>query len=262
MNPLTPIAAFFAGAAGLLAQGPAPVSAESSSSRDVPIYVEDVLIVEKRKERAARNRVARELARYRVTLAAEDLSARELARYLTVATGNRVDFVPIGQSVAVDDLPTLTLQLSKHPALQTLSIIQSVTDLRFVFGSGVVMIKHKDDVREDKRMKVYDLRSAVATLRDFPGPKIGINVDDEGLSDLEDQDPDKTVSGFTIEGIHDMVREHVEPDSWDAEGGSTISIHGGALIVRASDRTHTKVGQFLVQIGVVPPPTRVRRPRR
>ncbi len=212
---------------------------------------DEALLVERSVDRAGRDRLVRMLRTKVMDLKAEDMTAKELSTYLEIAADHKINFMVMARDIAVDDLPTITLSVNKLNLLSLMAIVARQTDLRFVYTSGVVLIKPKDEVREQRILRVYDLSAATAPLRDFPGPRLEIRKDGSGYEELEEQDSDKTISGFNIDDIQELVRQHVAPESWDEEGIS-LSASRETLFVRQSARNHEAVTRFLITIGVIP----------
>ncbi len=223
---------------------------------------DDVLLIERMGDARGRARAAQQFAKVRVDLHAEKMSMKDFARFCAAAAGDRFNFIISSKGVALDDLPTVSLTLRKASLLQIMGVVQSTTDIRFVYKAGVVLLKPKDELREAKYLRVYDIRAAVAPLRDHPGPKLGLVPQGSDALDAElPEDGDKTLSGWNIDQVTDLVRNHVAPESWD-EAGATISSNRGALWVRQSPRNQKKVRALLLKIGVIQPVRTIVRSRR
>lgn len=224
----------------------------------MPAQVGDILLVERSADRAGRNILAREFRRTVMDLNAEEMTVKEFATFLGIATSNRVNFLVSAREMDVADLPTITMSVRKLNLLAMMGIISRQTDLRFVYVSGVVMIKPKDDVREQRSLVIYDIRAAVAPLRDFPGPSLELRRGDD-YEPVEELDSDKTISGFDIDSIQDLIRTHVAAESWE-EDGNSMSASSGSLIVRQTARNHAALREFLVKLGVIPAPALLKKP--
>jgi hypothetical protein len=220
----------------------------------VPAQLDDILLVERSVDRAGRNVLARELRKTRMDLNAEEMTIKEFASFLGIAMGNKVNFLVSTREMDPEDLPTITMSVNKLNLLSMMGVIARQTDLRFVYVSGVVMIKPKDEVREQRSLVVYDIRAAVAPLRDFPGPILELRRDGDDYEPIEETETDKTISGFDIDTIQDLIRAHVAPESWD-EDGNSMSSSSGSLIVRQTSRNHEALRKFLIKVGAIPAPT-------
>jgi hypothetical protein len=142
----------------------------------------------------------------------------------------------------------VSLRLERARLLDVMSILRKTTPIRWVYGNGVIWAKHESQVQEETFMRVYDLRMALARVRDFPGPRMGL-----GRSDYEEREPvgeGRSVSGLDLDRIQELVLKHVEPDSWEREG-VTMSAGNRILIVHQTMRGHRKLQRFLRQLRVL-----------
>ncbi len=220
----------------------------------LPAQVDDILLVERAGDRAGRNLLVRELRRTRMDLNAADMSVKDFATFLSIGMDNKINFLVSSREMDPADLPTISLNVKNLNLLSMMGVISRQTDLRFVYTSGVVMIKPKDEVREQRSLVVYDIRAAVAPLRDFPGPTLELRRDGDDYEPIPESDTDKTISGFDIDTIQDLIRVHVAPESWD-EDGNSMSSSSGSLIVRQTARNHAALRKFLIKVGAIPAPT-------
>jgi hypothetical protein len=219
---------------------------------------DQVLLIEKSKDRARRDRIARLMQQRRMDVRAESMSAKELAKLLAIAMNDELNFAVFAKDPKDPEWPELGIDLRHATILNVLGVVQSATDLRFVYRDGIVLLKPKDEVNELKVLRVYRLGHAVAPLRDHPGPRLGLG----GVESFDDVEADdsKTLSGFTLETLEDLVRRHVEPDSWDGDGVS-ISTMNRNLLIRQTERVHAKIGRMFHRLGIWSPPGVTRRVR-
>lgn len=219
---------------------------------------EGVLVIERATDRAGRDRVAQLLRASPFRLQAEALPLGRLKRILTASTGDKVNFAVV-TATPTDELPTVTIDLPPTTVWSGLSAIAATTGMRFVYRDGLVIIKPADEVREVRDLVVYNVRAAVAMIRDKPGPRLALRAPGEEEPFLEEPEP-KPISGFTIDRIEQLVTEHVDPDSWEVEG-TTIRAWNGVLFIRQTPANHRRIRAFLATLGVMPAPVQVR-PRR
>jgi hypothetical protein len=221
---------------------------------------DEILLIEREVDRSGRDRLLAKLRPVRVTLRADELPARELARHLSAAAGELATFVPFTKG-EIADMPALTTDVGELAFPQALAVITRLTTLRFVFRAGLVLVKQNDEVDELLILRIYDVSAAVAPLRDRPGPRLGLEPPGVETTEEEEGESGKTLSGFTIEKIEDLVRTHVAPDSWD-DGRATLRSMNGTLWVRQTDANQRRVAELLATLGVIPPAVPAARPRR
>ena len=227
---------------------PAPMAAQN----------DDLLVVEKRNDLAARNRLLGRLQKIIVTVNFEDATAKDVVRYLQAASGNTVNFIVSTRTTKADDLPKLTLRLKSVSLANVMSVIEQQTGLRFTYSSSLVFLKPKDEVKEFAYLRIYDVRAAVMPVPNFKGPKLGLRPPGEEEAVEEEEEPKPIL--FDSDKIIDLIRTNVVTDSWDKEGIS-IDAMRGVLLVRQTVKGHKHVHDLLVKLGAIPATRRiVRRP--
>lgn len=187
-----------------------------------------------------------------------DITPKDFCRQLSAATGDKMtfSFAAKGEAAAT---PAFDLELRAATPLTAMAVVQQVTDLRFVWRSGVVFLVGKDEVRPLTYLQLYDLRGLCAPLKSFPGPKLGL-LTGEGSDAVfpPEVDSGTTVSGFTAELIEKLIKENVTPEAWATDGVS-LTNQNGLLLVRHTLQGHREIARLLDRLGLVPLP-RVRQP--
>ena len=211
----------------------------------------DLLVIERKADRAGRDLLLRKLKKVRITLSFNEASAEEVAQYLTAAAGKGIAFIVSSRTVKSSELPKLTLTLKRLSLANAMAVISIKTEVRYVYRNGVVFIKPKDEVKEFTYLQIYDVRAATMKMPSFPAPKLGLNLGEEGGNYEEPEESDTTTSGFDSDKLVDLIRTMVLPDSWDSEQAS-ITTMNGVLMVRQTESGQRKVRQLLVKLGAVP----------
>lgn len=212
---------------------------------------DDVLAVERRTDKRGHAICVQQLHKVRVSLVAEELTPKELCRYLSTATGNELSFhCSTADSEAA---PALSCNLRGTTLWSLMSIAQIETGLRFVYRFGVVFLVQPDAIKPLTELKIYDLRAATAPLTSFPGPDLGLGLS-RGERPLfpEPVVTDQTISGFTADGVEQLLRESIRPDSWDLDG-VTLSNNNGLFLIRQTPQAHDEIELLLVKLGVKSP---------
>ncbi len=221
---------------------------------------QSVLIAEKPADRFARDRLVRQFAKSRVSLRLDDDGPKVLAdrlNHLAVGAANFIVRPHGGDS----DFASLKFRLKRVSILNVMSIVQEMSDIRFVYTAGVVMLAHKDDIKERTQLRIYDVRIATFPIRDFPAPRIGLGLgNNEDSSEAESESiGTNTPSGLTLDKLEEILRTQVFPDSWG--GAASMTATNGILVVRQTERGHAAIRRLLAQLGVIsmPPHSRPRR---
>lgn len=220
---------------------------------------DDVLAVERRSDLRGHAELVKALHKHRVSLAASDLGARELCRFLTASLGGITTFHCRGSHD--DAAPNLDLELRSVSLWSLMSIAQIETGLRFVYRFGVVFLVPADDVRPWTHLEIYDLRGMVARLRHFPGPELGLGIDRSERPLFPDPvETEQTVSGFTADGIEELLRTSVRPESWERKGARLVN-QNGLFLIRQTPQVHDEIEILLARAGLKAPSARLLRRR-
>ena len=211
---------------------------------------DEILLIERAADRAGRDHAAAYFEKQRATLRGEDLSPTRLAALLATATGDQVNFAVVTKGDR-DAMDTVSVDVENVSLLSALNVVRRTSDLRFVYRAGMVTIKPADEVVELTVLRLYDVGAATAPVRNKPGPKLKLRAPGEEVEeDADDDDGDKTLSGFTVDRIQELIASNVDPDSWDRAGVSQNALHG-VLMIRQTERNHAKIERLLATLGVI-----------
>ena len=207
----------------------------------------ELLIVERAKDARQRDSVLRRIWNTRLRLQAKKASARELLVSFNIAAHKKVGFALWPR--ADEDFEPITLELKRAKLLDAMSIIQRTTPYRWVYGHGVIWLKHESQVKEETYVRIYDVRQAITRIRSFPGPRMGLGLNPD-FEMREPEESEATLSGLDIDRIQELIQRHVDPESWDKENVS-LDAGRGVLIIRQTLRGHRQLRRFLRRIGVI-----------
>lgn len=218
--------------------------------------LDDLLVVEKRKDLSARNHLVQHLRGVKVTVSFTDASAKEVVGYLQAVSGKGTNFLLVSRTMKDGDYPTVTMKLSNISVANLMAAYEEKTNLRFTYRAGLVFLKPKDEVKEFTYLRIYDVRAAVMPIKNFkPRYKFGLRGSGEEIS-VESDDEEPRPLMFDSDQLVDLIKDNVLRDSWD-KGSTSIEAMRGILLVRQSVRGHHKVETLLVKLGVIPAPRRV-----
>lgn len=216
----------------------------------------EVLIVEKREDLAARDRLLAAFASTRVSVHFEAATAEELVAFLHAATGKKVNFLLSAAAAKEGAVAPVSLRLDRLAIPHLLGVLGEQAGLAFVFRDGVVFLELPEAVKPLAYLRLYDVRSAVVMVRDFPGPRLGLRSPGEEPPIAEESEP-RPLNGYDIDALADLVRRHAATGSWERDGIS-IEAMNGILLVRQTVQGHAAVRRFLAQLGAIPAPSRAR----
>src|SRR5712671_1704545 len=213
---------------------------------------DDVLAVEKREDLLGRDRLARVLLSQRTDLQAEAMTPKDMCKLLTTLAGGKATFLFAAKGEAAAT-PAFDLELKSASLLTAMAAVQLRTGLRFVYRDGMVFLVGKDELRPLTYVLIYDLRAAVVPLKNFPGPRLGLDhpKQSEGSGTYPaEEDSGTTVSGFTAESITTLIKENVTPELWAGDKVSLSDAHG-LFVIRQTIDGHRRIRVLLDELGLM-----------
>jgi len=138
-------------------------------------------------------------------------------------------------------------------------------ELLYVDDDGILLISTKDDLAKDKKTKVYDLSDLLVDIPSFKGRKIDLNSIGQnsgqggkgggkflgggqgGASGSQggglfgdDGGEDEDIESPAINDIIDLIRQTIDPDSWNVSGEAISSLRS-QIIVTHTDSVHKQL---------------------
>ena len=145
---------------------------------------------------------------------------------------------------AVDEEIKISLNLSNVSVAQLLRLVVRLKELRITYVDGIILVDLKGPHRTKPYIRIYDIRSIQVEIRDFPGPELSLETDDEGPSIVIGigQDPDP---GLPTEDIVEMIESFTGADTWEEDDRCSVSTFGGMLIVVQHPEVHRDIAWLL-----------------
>jgi hypothetical protein len=214
---------------------------------------DDVLMVERAQDVRGRDAAQALLRSVRTDWQLRAITPKDLCRLLTAASNDKVSFVAAAKVEPAT--ASLDLELKSATALTVMAVVQHSTGLRFVWRSGVVFLVPKEEVHALVLLVLYDLRALCAPLKNFPGPRLGLERGGTEAVFPPEEDSGTTVSGFTADFIERLIKGDVTPEAWGNDGIS-LTNQNGLFLVRQTPQGHREIARLLDQLGLVPLPIR------
>jgi len=222
---------------------------------------DDVLAVERKDDLAGRARAVELLKQTKMPLRVPEISMKQLCKLLSTASNDQLTFACSTRDS--DDAPKMEFALRSASLWSIMAIAQQETGLRFVYRFGVVFVTKADRLKPLTYLRIYDLRAHLQPLRSFPGPDLRLRTaDDDRPLFPEEVETGQTISGFTADGIEELVQSSVQPDSWSSDDVRLIN-QDGLFLIRQTPAAHAEIEKLLIQAGLWAPVTPrrvVRRP--
>lgn len=148
--------------------------------------------------------------------------------------------------VTVDGAETaVSLAVRDVSVRSALRLLLASADLGAAVENGAVVIRNRRALATSVTLKVYDVRTTLAQLQDFPGPDIALAGGHRCLC-MCFHDPG--VSGVSPDDLVDLLRIHTGGNSWDQNPRASITFRGGLLYVTQTPRVHQEIETLLARL--------------
>ena len=95
---------------------------------------------------------------------------------------------------------------------------------------------------------LYDLRDLTTPVRDHPARSLNL-VPSGGFGfGFGEEYAEEPLAFYEGDTIADMIREYVQPDSWDELRSASIEYRNGILVVTHTARVHEEIAAFLAEL--------------
>ncbi len=203
------------------------------------------------------DRIPTTLSVYRIIshIRFDNTSARQALNNIAVrAQLNLMVHWTILENAGIDPDTPITLNLTNVSAYRIMKYIvaelEGDNELITEITSSYIRITTKEHANKQTVVKVYTIDDLVLVVPDFHAPSFDISNTSEGGEDFsfdnntEDDNNQILTSTDIGNNIADVIRNSIEPEIWEANGGiyGRITYHRGRLIIRAPQYVHKQIG--------------------
>ncbi|MHC4340196.1 MAG: hypothetical protein ACYSX0_08295 [Planctomycetota bacterium] len=182
---------------------------------------------------------------YDLRFEAGDITLGGAIEYLRSVTG--LNFV-LSQKVKEEKADTeIDLSLDNVSVKQVLDLITEPNEMAWKVRNGVVMILDQEEALDKPVLQFYDVKDLVAKISDFPGQEINLVPSKYQPPDMDDEELEPT-SPFEVDSLIEVIRQTIEPESWDTIEGANIEPKNNVLVVTTTPEIHQKIGSFLTDL--------------
>jgi len=128
-------------------------------------------------------------------------------------------------------------------AKSALRLLLQPAGLGAVFEHGAVVIRNREALSATMTHRVYDVRSALRKLQDFPAPELGFRPQFAGCCFLGIFTNCDGGHGCPLEDL--LVRENTGDRSWDTSPRAAIQLIDGRLYVTQTPRVLREIENLL-----------------
>ena len=192
----------------------------------------------------SREAAIRKLGAMRVSVDFRDQSLESAVSYLRDFTGLNL----VIQSAGDDPDAPVRLTVRDLPVKSVLKLMLESRGLTATWRNGAIVILPREELRSTKVLRIYDVKSHLMKIQDFPGPTMelasplggSVSCWQAGVVVTESQE----IACVLYEDlIVELVQTYVGGDSWDDKG--SVELVNGNLIVSQSPKVHREIEKFL-----------------
>jgi len=154
------------------------------------------------------------------------------------------------EAVPPEERQLTGIKLEEVTALTALNIaVGHIANLAWVIEDGMVKITTKEQVRKRKVVEFYETRDLTAKLNNFPGQEINLNPSGFGAGTAEEAaEEGEELRTIEADRLIELVRQTVDPSSWDEDPENTIVNNNGTFVVRQTPENQRKIRQLLADL--------------
>ncbi|MHC4849015.1 MAG: type II secretion system protein GspD [Planctomycetota bacterium] len=161
--------------------------------------------------------------------------------YLRSVSG--LNFV-MSQKVKEEKAETeIDLKVDNVSIKQVLGLITEPYEMAWRIRNGVIMILGADEAADKAVLQFYDVKDLVAKISDYPGQEI--NLVPSKYQPPEEEEAAEPQSPFEIDSLIDVIKQTIDPTSWETIENADIQVKTGVLVVNTSPDVHRAIGKFL-----------------
>jgi Flp pilus assembly secretin CpaC/tetratricopeptide (TPR) repeat protein len=161
--------------------------------------------------------------------------------YLRSVSG--LNFV-MSQKVKEEKAETeIDLKVDNVSIKQVLGLITEPYEMAWRIRNGVIMILGSDEAADKAVLQFYDVKDLVAKISDYPGQEI--NLVPSKYQPPEEAEEAEPQSPFEIDSLIDVIKQTIQPESWETIENADIQVKTGVLVVNTSPEVHRAIGKFL-----------------
>ncbi len=197
-----------------------------------------------------REDAVRKLETMKISVYFKDHKLSEAMDYLRDVTG--LNLVVLPRAAEKEGDFKIRLRVRDLSVKSTLKLMLSGKGLTVTYRDGALIVLPQEDLQDSVVLEMYDVRSQLVKLQDFPGPRMelvspksgsGPGQIIAGIELLEPKDPPVTPD-FMVE----LVKDNAGSRSWENKNAS-IELKNGLLVVSQTPAVHREIKALLAKLG-------------
>ena len=202
------------------------------------------------------NMLATRQLQTRQDLDLSEMPLGDVIKYLRKLSGVNINVnwgelanVGIDSETTVETEPGRDISVAKALELVLRNVSGEMAEILYVIEDGVVSISTREELNspQRRRTQVYDIQDLLVSIPDTSPGELGIG-DGGGGGGGDSEEEGETISE-SREHIMALIKELVEPESWQPEGDvGSMDTLSGKLVITHTPETHRKVLDLLNQL--------------
>ncbi len=169
----------------------------------------------------------------------------EVANFLQSVTGVNFLVSPKVKEELDEEQRTIKLDLPTRSVRKVLDLIaETHENLRWKVEDGIVKFVTKDEMKGGQVLRTYGVQDLIRPIPDFPGREMNVSPSG-GVQLAEEEAAEREANVITGDALDTLIRNNVEPGSWEADPQNSLRISNGTMVVHQTPEVHAMIEKLL-----------------
>jgi len=169
----------------------------------------------------------------------------EVASFLQTVTGVNFLISPKVTEELDEEQRTIRLDLKTRSVRKVLDLMAETSEsLRWKIENGVVMFVTQDELKGGQVLRTYGVQDLIRPIPDFPGREMNVSPSG-GTQIAEEEQDEREANVITGDALDTLIRNNVEPGSWEADPQNSLRISNGTMVVHQTPEVHAQIEKLL-----------------
>jgi type II secretory pathway component GspD/PulD (secretin)/tetratricopeptide (TPR) repeat protein len=181
-----------------------------------------------------------------ITLDFEDTPFREVVSFIRQTKGINIVVDPNVLSEMESSGKTVNLTVEDLNLGDAMNLLLRFNNLTYTFKNKVLFVTTQEGALGNAELRLHDIRDMTQKLGAFPGPEIELKSggDDGGMGGPAFEEPEDEGGTIQIEDLETMIKDSIQPESWDEPQFNMTTIQG-MLLVSHTPEVHREISRLL-----------------
>jgi tetratricopeptide (TPR) repeat protein len=146
----------------------------------------------------------------------------------------------VDPSVVAQGAPKINLRVNDMSSDLALEWILKLSDLEYSLKDNAIVIGKPASLQNTVELQIVDISDLTHEIADFPGPEIP--------GEAAKRERGTSAPKLTASKIAELVRNRIQPESWDPAMGTSIEERGGKLVITQRPEVQEAVKKVLAEL--------------